>query len=94
MRQESCDDTEVGDPDKIGCPCYGIDTSTTWEGCGIEVVEKVSAEKGVRPFLASFCCLGTCGSAEQAGSAACSLVRLSALLGRLLEEAALLERAV
>ena len=51
-------------------------------GCGIEVVgEEVSAEKGVRPFLASFCCLGTCGSAEQAGSAAWSLVRLSGLLG-------------
>lgn len=50
-------------------------------GCGIEVVEEVSAEKGVRPFLASSCCLGTCGRAEQADSAACSLARLSALLG-------------
>lgn len=74
-----------------------METSTTLGGgCGIEVVEEVSAEKGVRPFLASFCCLGTCGKAEQAGRAARSLVRLSALLGwrgRLWEGAALLERS-
>lgn len=81
VRQESCDDTEAGDADEIGC------RSMAWKqarfgGCGIEVVEKSVGRKGVRPFPASFWCPGTCGRAEQAGRAACSSpVLLSALLG-------------